>query len=314
MKRLTAAIITVFFTSFMCHAIIYSFSDLERNNIKGKVKSMSTFYIKEDWEIDEDTIAKYQALNIPVPEQRTPYKYEEFNERGMITLEDEFFWNWRNIYTLDAINQKVPVKDERYNFAGDLIRLYTIEIDEEGYPVYGIAVDGDGNKIFEEYYVKKRNLKTKELTLSSSHKSDSSETDYSILYGADGKMKKFVMKGDRKETTYFFNEKEMPYISIVDRYDMFSDTPETEKLEIEYLPDAKNVYLILEDGSRQIKIKEKLDRYGNTVEEVRFDYDGSISLTVVNNYTYDEQGNWIRQETYKDGQLDKIKERDFTYY
>lgn len=315
MKRLIFALMVVLSSGFSCSAFFYSLNDLERDNIKGNVKAIDVFWVEEPILVDADTIKKYMALNLPVPPERKHYTHVEYNEGGMKVLEDEFFWEWKNVYTYDEKNPRMPVVDDRINFDGTPRRHYTVVLDDEGYPVSGLAVDGDGITVFEETYEKKRDAKTKELTLSINHfNSSGDDTFYNIVYGADGLMKKFNMKDSRAETTFFFNDKEMPDISIRNKYDRIFGTTTTERLEMEYLPAERNTYTVDEKKNRRLLRKERLDENGNEVEIIIFDPEGNVEQSSTIEYIYDARGNWIRQEKFRDGVSSHVEERVITYY
>ena len=76
--------------------------------------------------------------------------------------------------------------------------------------------------------------------------------------------------------------------------------------------------LFIPDGSLLSKYTYKYDDKGNIIEGNSFSSDGSLFLKYTYKYTYDQQGNWTQQITYKvkNGveKPSQIVERTIEYY
>lgn len=314
MKRLSLSIILGASSVFSCFASYpLSHNDLFMKDMKGKVKSVTEFFVDIPTYGYTDSLKMFEEFDIPSTAEREPFKYYEFNDDGMVVLEKNFRHHDYDTFVYDQRNKRLYVVKDRYDFDGSLSRRYRVDIDNEGYPVYGLATGGDGEIIFEENYKKQKNAKTGEITLTISINSkNSGVTVNKFTFGANGKLKSISTKSDRVEQTFILNAAEMP-VKMIEEYSTILGK-QKEVRQVEYLPKQKNIYLIDDKSNKTLISREILDEFGNPVEIQTYQPDGNVDETEVIKYTYDPQGNWLRKVTFKDSKPSSVYERVIVYY
>jgi len=68
------------------------------------------------------------------------------------------------------------------------------------------------------------------------------------------------------------------------------------------------------EGNILRKSGNRFDQFGNNVAELSYSPDGTESVNVEHQYTYDDNDNWIEQTTYQNGSAVYIGGREITYY
>ena len=286
MKRSVLSILSTLMVIFPVFSFSLVKSDLSRENLKGKVKSVTT-----------------------------PSKKVYYNEKGMTIKVDGGYPGRSEIsYDPDNNNTLVFTLEESFDSNGDLHRRYSQNLDEMGLPSYGLATNAAGDTIFFETYTKQMLPDGKILLYSKHCKTEkySSSQEYFITFRPDLTMEQMIIS-DASRSFYLLNEDELPLLINEPSKGLF-DKGEPILWAAEYLPNQRNFY-ILQGTSRILDKKEIIDNYGNTIEVISYNPDGTVSKHKTINYTYDNIGNWIRKEEMTEGKSQpEISERTIEYY
>jgi len=320
------------FVIFFCIITIFLFAetDLEKENLKGKV---NTFFSYE-YQPDQDTEELNWTLNYSVYGERKEY----FNENGMI-IKEEIFFDDGNIYggasyEYDDNNNTIAIKDFgpnnevekifKYNFDenGNMLVEYCYDADSTFLSIWEFFYDENGYKIRSESHDSLENC-TKSFEYINDENGNAIEQTISN-YG-------WVQ--DRTEYTYDSNN-----MMIENRvYDADDNLVEVNMIEYNENGDYAS---ILKDNLENEEITEYICKYNDEHQMTKaiiykneqlhstdlyeyneFGYDTKITRIYTDStdsftyeYIYDEENNWIEKIEYLNEDPFKRYIQEITYY
>ncbi|MFV0366537.1 MAG: hypothetical protein ACK5JS_08585 [Mangrovibacterium sp.] len=140
----------------------------------------------------------------------------------------------------------------------------------------------------------------------------------------DAKGKKIVevvsisANGDSLERTTFRYENNLLMEEIYCNYKY----PEEQYIS-EYMYDnakqnnpSKIKYYTLANGEKTLGsiCASSYDEHGNEIVNEMYDAEGNLSSSTTNKYIYGKKGNWVRKETYLNGEVYNLTEREFIFH
>lgn len=306
-------IVSILIMMIACCNLSFSFSfvksDAKNENLKGKVKKVTTYRVEKQLYFHADTVAKYKRLKKALPEyERTLGKVADYNMMGMKTYNDDWY---KEYITYDPRNTKTLLfkTEKRYDSDGSLRRIYEQTFDEEWIPTTAKAVNGEGNLIFTETYNKKL-LPDGKIEINCEHTSaDGSITYSTLLVRPDLTMERLIHNTPLNLQDIEMDAEERPTHIVEKR------NGQENNVMIEYNSDGSNVYLLDANGNKILKTAIRNDSFGNPVSKTDYNPQGGIEGKETTVYKYDSKGNWIRREITSDSKKDvQITEREIEYY
>lgn len=296
-------------------------SNAERENLKGNVKCVKEFDIKEIRFMERDTIEKYKSLNLPLPKYERKFsKSKEYDMKGRLTLEKSLLWDqiYEDAYYYPE-NQEICLSTRMVSYTdGKLTRDYQIELDEEGFPSNSVAIDEKGDTIFTEINTKELLPQGKIRLITRKYLRDGGITEEEVVFNKNRAMESIktssVTNGDMEIT---LDDRERPL--TLKRSSLYGGVIE----EMEYGDKEKKNYVREEDSERWLRAKTLTDDNGNDIHLYVYDGNGDMNAEEIITYVYDTHGNWTRREVkrkekewYSDdySESESIMEREIEYY
>ena len=283
-------------------------NDLKKYHLKGKVKSFSEISYK----------AVMNSGKIVKGERSRAFGdndvYVKFNKKGYV-IEKKFYkkdtLDYREEFKYDK-NDRI-IEKIGYGPDGSFYWRYVNDYDSNGNKTTLTSYESDGT--IDWFYTYKYD-KHNHLIEETSYNSDKS-LDYKITYNYDDKgnmIEKNMYKPDgsldyRHTKTYYKNgkvieekiyKKSKLFWKEVNKYDKSGN-------KVEY-------HLYNSDGILDDIITYKYDDKGNEIESILRNSEGAIIDKAINQYEYDNVGNWIKKIEIPDGKPRYVLERNIEYY
>jgi len=319
--------ITLPFTSFAQ----YADSDLGHDGFMGAVKSAKiTAYtvIEKDGEITRGDNSRYQIRSYT--NSGSLVSVVDYSADGAVlrTLKKTFDEGGKLLELTEQMGEMIMKREvNSYDDAGNLIEKITY------------TGDGSINKKVSNIYNSKNQLVEKaEFSMSFGELYLSQKTIFE--YNKSGKIEKESYLGLEGES---FGSGEWKFDSECNEIEWLNLT-ETGEIKIRQTSqyNDKNILIVRKSfdkdgaltsetnldhygqpltiirydpkGNILQKSGNRFDQFGNIVAELRYSPDGTESVNIEHQYTYDDTNNWIEQITYQNGSAVYIAGHEITYY
>lgn len=287
-------------------------NDLERSNLKGKVKTLRQISYHAIDKFGEITKGDIDGSGILAPGEY----YNKYNDKGFLTESIAKYFDgdtliFQEIYTYDGYGNEIEIYQS--NSEGE-IGKETHKYDDKGNPIelnryypvdsleatwrYTYKYD-DNDNIIEETTYTNGSSEGRLVTYTYDDKDNLTEvsvyTTVGILHWKN--TYKYDDKGNETEMNSYSYDGSLSWKEI-SKYDDNGNKIESNRFN-PYATDFKYIY--------------KYDDKNNLIEEHTY-YDGSLSKYEIYKYDYDKKNNWIKQIHFIDGIPKYIIERQIEYY
>ncbi|WP_339697466.1 hypothetical protein [uncultured Roseivirga sp.] len=306
MKHITILLSIFLGSLFLSSEVKENKTDLCKENLKGKVKSVHslTYYaIESNGEVQK---GRRTRTNLYEMYTENGYLKEVRSHRaevgGALNFIRTLSYNDKS-ELIENINYlpggKIGYKEDfKYNSKGQIVENNRIT-EADGYSYKkAYQYDQSGNLLEIVNTQTKATLNTK--TVYSYNENNLPIEEITFDYKGNVEFRT-VMKYNERNT-------------LIEKWEYLRDgTREHYKFNDKGLP-VEN-YTYYEEGDiYDYKATYKYDANGNSIQYITYEYDGAIHEKSEYKYFYDDQSNWIKQIEYKDEKPYLIYERDIRYY
>jgi hypothetical protein len=281
-------------------------TDLEMNNLFGKVK-----YFREEFFINDENIGFKRYYNYYTDE------YLLFNEQGYIALRKLFDKNGKVIYkkTLeyDLKNRIVTISefDTTENISNKANNIY----DSKGYLIETITESKNAKSLQSKFSYTDEGRVKQELVYYDNNLIKTSNYEY------DAEITKKVT-----DSTIVLNNTQSKYKSKVEIFDRNGNMLEQTSFDLSGNISVKYVYKF-DASNNNIQFSSygasgvlegdynyKFDEKNNMIQEEKYLSNKKTTESIIYEYKYDAQGNWIERTTKHHNIPKNIIKRDIQYY
>lgn len=283
-------------------------SNVEMNNLRGKVKEVTLYEISKQTLLHADTLAKYQQQGLKPPYYKREIRSKASYDKYGYYTEDVSFGalGRREVYTY---REPGKVEEQKtYDMDGTLILVYSFTYDAEGKVKQAVRTNCmTGERVFVETF--EHFPKTNTLVCTHTNTSGSTQVQQ-LEKHENGKLKRLAVSSDGKLIQEMICNQQG---------EMTEALMGSRKTFIEYAPHKRvnTTYKLDEAGRRTLMetLEATLDDYGNVLREEKRAADGTLVSLDEHSYQYDLQGNWVRCERKNSSNyLNLTYERVITYY
>ncbi len=305
-------VITTLFTLVTCvvlsaQAFIDNRTDLQKLEMKGRVKRVNVYDIQKAVYLTQEEIQELQRQGLEPPYYRRSWERTlDFNVKGFITKSrDPESWDcYDNTYAPDGKLMAVT----SYNEEGGVKYVYSFEYNKLGF-ITAATRQSQDKVFFKENYT----CNESGMLVSMTHDYLDGRIQKENFVYVDGKISKwvrtlndeptqtFVFDGDiaRLTESYYWRHGACTHIRI-----NYNDKQQPATVSTETTA-----------GKWYVSTRRTFDDHGNVIEEKTYAEDGRITGTKTITYTYDVQGNWtIRVVKSNEKDDDVVQEREIEYY
>ncbi len=322
--------VAILFLAIGCNNSNEFKNDLERRNLKGKVKTLKWTPYEAVEKFGEVTKGKNSTGWF------TKSYFDTYNEIGKRIerqdLRSSGDLSKKTVYKYNTLNKIEEVNT--YNSAGKLDKKTKYTYDENGNQIAKTEYDSDGILISKEVYEYYENGNQKEVQYINSHGEEDEKTIFKndsknnlidlSSYDLTGNLIKRMVseyndQGDLIEVKHFNSDKKIEQRIVLD----FDDNSNHAKLKVYYSAGDSTIitdyYFISDFYYKQMKNGDfSLFNLGNEERDVskiliKFVNDG-IEVQATYDYKYDKRGNWIERIEYENNVPREFVEREITYY
>lgn len=282
-------------------------TDLQKQELKGRVKSIKIYTINEVKYLTVDELNEFQRQGLKPPYYKREWKQTiDFNTNGYITeSRDPNGWDsYDNTYGQDGR----LLATTSYDADGNVDNVYSFKYDSRGYITSAVRKSQD-----KVYFTESYTCDDNGRLLYMNHDFLDGRIEESTFEYVDGKISKWVesLNGEPKMTLYF--DGSMAYST-----DMYYWQDGTCLHRCTNYNDKKLPVTVSSEtasGKQYVCIMRFFDDHDNVVKEITYNEDGSISNTKTFEYEYDAQGNWTHRIRKGYKYFDnETRDREIEYY
>ena len=307
MKSFSIKLLLLIFVPIIANAQQTWQSDLEQGEIRGNVKEIRQYFLREIPYLHADSLAKYKRQGKKPPYyDRVLDKLTQYNTDGYITFyQDGVF----NTYYTKSYYAKGYIKEQvNYDKDGKVMYRYVFNYNSQG-ELYSAVRKSEKGVIFTEGYHSFYEQGTKYTTMMHvGTNGDNTVTE--LVFFPNGKLKTMLNKKNGMfQNRFDFNEQGEPtHTYFAQRDGSVVHRAMRKDGNVLYIED------VLEDGSKRLFTKKVFNAQGDAVEVTLYQPNGEIKNVDTMVYQYDSHGNWTRVERKINGQPSTIEEREIKYY
>ena len=293
-------------------------NDIERNNLKGKIKSVDvTIYYASGYfgepRLDSISLAKRLEFNNDgyITHYSLEMKTDSFdNDYNRIRYTKRIFEN--NTYTIAGNKKTITVTDKN----GDILQKIVKTLDTAGMPIKREEYDSIGKLTLMDKYSYDSDCRLKEC---SSYGEDGATASrlFDIRYNSDGLLESYTKLydfKDKKGAVYSFKYTTEGNIAEETKHDYNDNDYDITRFECTNGKLSAATHTSFnEDGKEESRSIIKYDSHENIIEYTHF-YNNKISSQTRLEHQYDSHGNVIETISYEDGEPTEVKKYTYEYY
>ena len=259
-------------------------SDLEQENIRGRVKSYTEFIYEGSKEFGKITKGKEVIKRVC-----------SFDDTGLCI--EEKWYDFGNLFKMTIKkrgDEEGTIEKITYDFSnkGEIEEFVYTSWHDNGGVYIVVTFDGDGNQTKQDVSLFDEKGRMKSSAIYTKSDKDPEEL-VTYEYDINGN----PVKKRRWNKTNNYSE-EVDFIDSYSKFDVSGNITETKSYD-------SDVDLIW-------RMTWKYDKHGNIIENILYDSEGGIKGEYRAEYTYDKSGNWIVKTKEKDKKYVVI-EREYEY-